>query len=649
MKDTKHKLPKSAEFVLRIVAGSHSGRIIDQINIWLMLSGTEWTVSRLKAIWAASLQLRAGNHEVVRCIYRENSISYFHGTLIPRGPMGVLVRGFLNSQRPSSLRKYSAGLRVYTSLTLRHLSAKQYEKARKAITGIPTSDQRPLLASYLNGAAKQLYRSVSSNVKIPDLSRLKAFSSTFSDFSSSTVTDLPYGKAVTSLINTCYIPESLREVNPNEDFRQLLEEAGAECSTPGRISFIQERGAKARVVAVPNAWIQWLFEPLHHYLDRVIKTLPRSAVHDQNKGAYFIRNHMLTERSTMWCFDLSSATDRFPLYLQNQVLEGLHLHTYAEALSELTNGWLVTDSSGSTTDAWDYAAGQPMGLYGSFPLFHLTHYLLLEKLSIECGFLRSATMPFFVLGDDVIITDGSVASLYAMELESLGVEVSPSKTIQSSDVAEFAGFVGLRTNKSCTVFRPYKYGSDEKLNAPLNLMYSLGSSLGKTGPYWDKQVRLFGRTRGMRNPDLSPLISCDGPQGKMAPKLDPPLLESLLRRVYSEVFPYDNLFYTGGGDDTLDSVISLENFSRIFLGKEETCDSESSWSPEDLIVLPIQMDEAINNSTSQSIRRDPLIKSISKEVEESETYCPDKTCMFWMPHSRRCSGSICVYPTSSSD
>lgn len=46
---------------------------------------------------------------------------------------------------------------------------------------------------------------------------------------------------------------------------------------------------------------------------------------------------------------------------------------------------------------------------------------------------------YAVLGDDVVIASPAVATQYRRELEDLGVEISPSKTlISDSGCAEFA-------------------------------------------------------------------------------------------------------------------------------------------------------------------------------------------------------------------
>lgn len=83
-----------------------------------------------------------------------------------------------------------------------------------------------------------------------------------------------------------------------------------------------------------------------------------------------------------------------------------------------------------------YAAGQPMGAYSSFPVFALTHGLLLAYLAELLDI--SGAPPFRILGDDVVIRHDVLADKYKRVLQSLDVPISVTKTMQSEHTFEFA-------------------------------------------------------------------------------------------------------------------------------------------------------------------------------------------------------------------
>jgi hypothetical protein len=387
----------------------------------------------------------------------------------------------------------------------------------------------------------------------------------------------------------------------------------------GHISFIQELGAKARVIAVPTALLQWGFEPLHDWLDRFIHNLPQSCVHDQNKGAWFIQEQ-LNLGNKIWSFDLSSATDRFPLKLQTSLLRALHLKGYAEALEELvTEKWQVTSTE--EPEAWKYEVGQPMGLYCSFPLFALTHLVLLLGLCDRAG-ISLLDAPFRVIGDDVIIASEILANEYSLALGQLGVEVSPAKTLQSSCVAEFAGFVGYRTNQSVAVFRPYKHSDTSDLHNPLGLIYALGSALRRTKRrFWADQVSLFQSTRSMRNPDLSPLLPSEGVEGLQPPTIDTTRLANLLSAAYAAANIGSNS-YTG---ESLELEMP-EDLANILLDKQDIYVALPGQKlPDELLATP-KFDEVIPRTVglNQKLSQDPLIRlEKSKRLYEQMTHAAE--------------------------
>lgn len=85
-----------------------------------------------------------------------------------------------------------------------------------------------------------------------------------------------------------------------------------------------------------------------------------------------------------------------------------------------------------------FIAGQPLGYYSSWPLFALSHHLLVWWCAdqVHPGMKFDS---YAVLGDDVVIADSSVAKVYERALEQFGVMISYQKSlISNTGCAEFA-------------------------------------------------------------------------------------------------------------------------------------------------------------------------------------------------------------------
>jgi hypothetical protein len=319
--------------------------------------------------------------------------------------------------------------------------------------------------------------------------------------------ETPYLSLCASLLTKGKVPEAL--VNKLGDFSirrnaEIVQNSAGD-PTYGRINLIQEAGAKGRVVCSPNAWVQYYCYPYHSYLIQLVANLERgrgyqlgkSCALDQVRGVYTAINR-LTNGSFCMGVDLSSATDRFPLEMQQLMCEYLGIPEFGAALEELKGPYKGLDG-----ELWSYGAGQPMGLYGSFPLFHLTHYSLLNGLSYRLGLTGSDN--FCVLGDDVLIFDEKLLGLYLKTLEMFGVPVSWNKSFKGN-LVEFAGFVITKSRDTWTAFRPYKYGNHGDMSSVLNVLHSFGVKTSKWSNYWAKAYQAYIATLGRRCLDLSPIV-----------------------------------------------------------------------------------------------------------------------------------------------
>lgn len=206
----------------------------------------------------------------------------------------------------------------------------------------------------------------------------------------------------------------------------------------GRIAFLPDKGGKTRVVAIGNYWIQDAFVTLHEVLYSILRGLPNDGTYDQKRISEVVKE--TTSTKPVWSFDLTAATDRFPVCVQTAVMKSLNKRmgeTWDEILKSIS---FLTEGD----QLIKYSVGQPMGLYSSWAAFSLTHHYIIQY----CAYKERVRFPFrdyAVLGDDVAIWNRNVALRYRELLTGLDVQISKPKSITPDDyssneicVAEFA-------------------------------------------------------------------------------------------------------------------------------------------------------------------------------------------------------------------
>ena len=87
-----------------------------------------------------------------------------------------------------------------------------------------------------------------------------------------------------------------------------------------------------------------------------------------------------------------------------------------------------------------FLTGQPLGYYGSWSLFSLSHHYIVWLATLKAYPLRSTPfVDYALLGDDILITDKKVANQYSRLLDRLSVTISFAKSIVSENgTIEFA-------------------------------------------------------------------------------------------------------------------------------------------------------------------------------------------------------------------
>lgn len=224
----------------------------------------------------------------------------------------------------------------------------------------------------------------------------------------------------------------------------------------GKLGLKEEASGKIRVFAMVDAYTQWILEPLHKAIQRVLRLLPTDGTFDQHapvKRLLKLVKEDLKKGSRvagLWSYDLSAATDRLPLQFQKIVLQpGLGIHA-AEVWGRLLTDrqyrlkLRVAENQPKRTLFLKYAVGQPMGALSSWVMLALTHHALVQwAWHVVCSDLNlrySWFNRYAVLGDDIVIGDQRVASVYVHIMESIGVNIGLAKSLisPSGKVAEFA-------------------------------------------------------------------------------------------------------------------------------------------------------------------------------------------------------------------
>jgi hypothetical protein len=195
-----------------------------------------------------------------------------------------------------------------------------------------------------------------------------------------------------------------------------------------RLSLILDPEAKVRVIAILDYWTQSAMKPLHDHLMMILGTFEADCTNDQGS-----RLGRLMPNDKFYSIDLSNATDRFPISVQEQVLGYLIGPDKAKAWAELMVGEEFMNPEG---DLLKYSVGQPMGAYSSWPTFTLCHHLTVHIAAKRVN--KDSFTNYMLLGDDIVIADCEVAKSYLAILSELGVETSEQKTHVSYDTYEFA-------------------------------------------------------------------------------------------------------------------------------------------------------------------------------------------------------------------
>jgi len=192
-----------------------------------------------------------------------------------------------------------------------------------------------------------------------------------------------------------------------------------------KLSIVNDKESKNRVIAIFDYWSQTVLKSLHDSLMRILRNIKQDRTFNQEPlGLIFYDKY--------FSYDLKNATDRFPVSLIVEVMKKLIGEDRAMAWKRIMVDYEFTHKGKS----YSYGAGQPMGAYSSWPSFALCHHLIVRFCIEAIG--QSNYDCYMLLGDDIVISDSKVALYYKQLMSTLDVEISETKTFESTDSYEFA-------------------------------------------------------------------------------------------------------------------------------------------------------------------------------------------------------------------
>lgn len=231
----------------------------------------------------------------------------------------------------------------------------------------------------------------------------------------------------------------------------------------GAIGYVQEEQLKLRRVANGHRATQVALEPLADLLYGTLRNIGygtdgtrrntkwRDCTYSQESGVEWVRAK-LAEGTTLAGCDLTSATDLISLESSFIVLETVFFpdlkdrkdfQQFLKLYQSVARGqW--RDSADGEIKYWKQ--GQPMGLEVSFPTLGLVNAACARLACVETHAKHPEVSgdDWATIGDDVILAAEAVETYKDLMTRLFGAEINLSKTLTSSEVAEFGGRVIFR-------------------------------------------------------------------------------------------------------------------------------------------------------------------------------------------------------------
>jgi len=406
----------------------------DLLCKWTECSGEEWTVKRCKTLKQLLITSRSGlpiTHSLAKNRY---------GDL--KGVVGSLIRWGLKSDK--NFFKVLSAFMAYTNWTSVTVTAAQRKKFLEAINAPVVEIPRDLCNSMVRVTRSTVG---SRTIREKPQALLVWQGSPNKRAPTSRFGSVPQSERILNELQLIDNDATLEHIKHHSmiydhvfsgiDWKSFADSTHQDDvdSGPliaGEVHFLQEPGYKLRSIASPFRLFQVASEPLKNELKHIVQGLLWDCTHEQSR-AFPIIQEALRQQKFVYSIDLSNATDYFPFELQEIVLQTIFGkdNPYVSLFRDISRSYYRSDLG---MMRWN--KGQPLGFNPSFFLFTLTHGLLLLSL---LG--RSWNHEFFVVGDDVVITDRILYEKYIATLKLLGCPYSADKTLVSNKLSEFVGKV----------------------------------------------------------------------------------------------------------------------------------------------------------------------------------------------------------------
>jgi hypothetical protein len=443
--------------------------LVDLVFKWVSSNGPEWTVSRIKSLKIDLIRRKAGLKSELQWV-RKNRTGF------PSGVFGSLMRWCLESKSDSGSRKrFNSVLQALNISSLFTHEVVTESQLTKFLGGVNCMEPDRLSVEFLYNYSHHVmglipYQQVKrggnslleyqgSPVKWAPLfhekTRTRQSDNVFAEMQYASGPEnytfaWTYNELYAPVVRGIRGPQIRLNINPDKHLYG------------GEVHFLQEPGLKLRAIASPYRIHQLALKPIG---DAIYDTVKRycnwDCTFDQSKAMPWIQKS-LAERKTVHSIDLTGATDYFPL--------GIQLVTLRAVFGDILDIKLIEEISRLRwkSEAGDiqWQRGQPLGLYPSFGMFTLTHGILLHYLLSKQGVKYDHQ--FFVVGDDVIILDDTLYNDYIDFLDLTHCPWSPSKSISSSLLAEFAGKIVLE-DQVIASYKWRKMSNDNFLDICKNL------------------------------------------------------------------------------------------------------------------------------------------------------------------------------------
>lgn len=282
----------------------------------------------------------------------------------------------------------------------------------------------------------------------------------------------------------------------------------------GKLAFLDEPAGKVRVVAMVDVVTQSILKPLHDWIFSIVKELPMDGTFDQTRPLDLLSQ---AGHKEIFSYDLSSATDRLPLALQEALLGWI----LGEKVARLWASLLVNrvysihprtaKERGLKQTTFTYAAGQPMGAYSSWAMLALTHHFCVQLSAARVyGYNCEWFTHYALLGDDIVIADKAVALEYlSLMTKELRVEIQETKSLVSNNgTFEFAKRTVVRGIDATPI-------SLKGYLAGMRNLAAFEGVLAKVPVLWENRLSQILRASGFGYKALSRLQSCLGHRNRL--------------------------------------------------------------------------------------------------------------------------------------